>query len=406
MDHVWDLGDGTRTKGLVAEHCYSEVGSYTVRSMLVDRKTQSVFHVLKTHELVVEDRVQAYIASPDTIRTGRNLFLDPRLSNLDGMVAAEYHWNLGDGTVKEGKKVQHAYRTAGAYMVSLDILSKPDEEGRIRNRCNTKLVHVVDKYREHEDMNITAVYQDAFGKTHSYEFQELPFDAFALETDELNDVKFSVELFASQDRISLDDPRFIEINKFYRVVEQFDPQRGSYVYSVGEATELDELYKIFQTVKDLDFMDAEVHILEEEKLIDLSDLSTRPSIELERTKLRLDNIHFAYKSAQLEENSTETLGQIANLLSKYGDLQLVIEAHTDDIGSGTYNLQLSQKRANSVVEYLTAMGFDADRFVAVGHGKNHPIASNESEKGRSANRRVEFRMTFRNTEEQALQAKP
>jgi len=406
LDHVWEMGDGTRITGLLAEHCFTQAGNYTVRSMLVDRKSKSVFHILKTHELVVEDRIQAYVASPDTIRTGRNLVLDPRLSKLGGMEAAEYHWNLGDGTIMEGSKVQHAYRTSGTYTVMLDILSPPDAQGRIHNLCNTKVIQVIDKYREHEDMTITAVYQDAFGKTHSYEFQELPFDAFALASEDLTDVKFSVELFASKERISLDDPRFMEIRKFYRVVEQFDPKRGTYVYSVGETSDMEELYKIFQKVKELDFMDAEVHVLKEEKIIDLSELRTRQSKELDRSKLRVDNIHFAFKSAQLEESSWEVLDQIADLLSRYDDLQLVIEAHTDDIGSGAYNMELSQLRANSVVEHFIAKGFNADRFVAVGHGKNQPIASNRTEAGRSKNRRVEFRMSFEDPQERAAQQKP
>lgn len=406
LDHVWELGDGTRITGLLAEHCFTQAGNYTVRSMLVDRKSQSVFHILKTHELVVEDRTQAYVASPDTIRTGRNLILDPRLSNLAGMEAAEYHWDLGDGTITEGPKVQHVYRNPGTYTVMLDIISPPDAQGRIHNRCNTKVIQVVDKYREHEDMSITAEYQDAFGKSHSYEFQELPFDAFALASEDLGDVKFSVELFASKERISLDDPRFMEISKFYRVVEQFDPKRGTYVYSVGETTDMEELYKIFQKVKELDFMDAEVHVLKEEKIIDLSELRTRQSKELDRSKLRLDNIHFAYKSAELEESSLKVLDQISQLLSKYDDLQLVIEAHTDDIGSGAYNMELSQLRANSVVEHFIGKGFGTDRFVAVGHGKNQSIASNRTEAGRRANRRVEFRMSFGDAHEQTSQHKP
>lgn len=406
LDHVWDLGDGTRITGLLAEHCFEQAGTYTVRSMLVDRKSQSVFHILKTQELVVEDRIQAYVASPDTIRTGRNMIMDPRLSKLGGMEAAEYHWDLGDGTVMEGAKVQYAYRAPGTYTVRLDILSTPDAQGRIHNMCSTKDIHVIDKYREHEDMTITAIYQDAFGKTHSYEYQELPFDAFALAADELADVKFSVELFASRERISLDDPRFMEINKFYRVVEQFDPKRGTYVYSVGETTDIEELYKIFQKVKELDFMDAEVHVLKEEKIIDLSELRTRQSKELDRSKLRLDNIHFAYKSAKLQESSLDVIDQIVELLSKYDDLQLVIEAHTDDIGSGPYNMELSQLRANSVVEHFIGKGFDTDRFVAVGHGKNQPIASNRTEEGRSMNRRVEFRMSFLGLQGQAFIQEP
>src|SRR5690606_16513196 len=49
LDHVWDLGDGTRTTDLAANHCYKAPGTYEVRSMLTDRKSGAVFHVLRTH---------------------------------------------------------------------------------------------------------------------------------------------------------------------------------------------------------------------------------------------------------------------------------------------------------------------------------------------------------------------
>ncbi len=403
LDHVWDLGDGTLVTGLVAEHCYSEVGTYTVRSMLVDRKTRSIFQVIKSHDVMVEDKEQAYIASPDTIRTGRAMILDPRLSVLKGMSASGYHWDLGDGTQREGLKVKHVYQSAGTYTVQLDIISSTNAGEPIGNRCNTKVIHVVDKYREHEDASIVAVYQDAFGKTHSYEYQELPYDAFNMDGTELDDVTFSVELFASKERISLHDPRFLELSKLYRIREEFDPKRNGYVYSIGETSDLEELYRMFQKVKELDFMDAEVFAIQEEQLIDLSSLAGKRSEELNGSRIRLNNILFAYKSAAIEPGSEETLAQITALLRRHQSLDLVIEAHTDDIGGSAYNLELSQDRANSVVDHLVQQGIPAERFVAIGHGSDTPIASNKTPSGRSLNRRVEFRVTYRGQEEQALQ---
>jgi len=76
-------------------------------------------------------------------------------------------------------------------------------------------------------------------------------------------------------------------------------------------------------------------------------------------------------------------------------LQLVIEAHTDDIGSRQYNIELSQQRAASVVEYLAGQQVADERLLPIGHGKNQPIASNKTEEGRSLNRRVEFRMVVK-----------
>jgi len=214
-----------------------------------------------------------------------------------------------------------------------------------------------------------------------------------LDSDELADATFSVELFASKQRMSLDDPRFVEIKKHYRVMERFDPVRAVYTYSVGETKDMEELYVVFKKVKELQFMDAEVHQLQIEKLMDLSALDFASLQELNHAKLRTNAIHFEYKSAELGPGSDLILEQLIGLLRQHPEVKLVIEAHTDDIGSRSYNIDLSQQRAQSVQNYLESHGISADRLVPVGHGKNQPIASNKTEDGRSQNRRVEFRMT-------------
>jgi outer membrane protein OmpA-like peptidoglycan-associated protein len=401
LDHYWDLGDGTRVKGLRAEHCYQQPGTYQVRSILVDRKTGTTFHTLKSHEFEVRDIQQAWINAPDTVRTGRALGLDARLTDLPGFAAAEYHWDLGDGSVMTGDRVQHTFRTAGTYTVRLDVLSAPGGDGAITNHCNTRPVVVIDRFKEHEDLTVVA-YQDAVGITHSFEFQELPFDQLGMSADENGDVAFAVELFASKERMSLDDPKFTRIKKFYRVVERFDPERGVYTYSVGETKNMEELYEVYKKVKELQFIDAEVHTLQIEKLMDLSALDLGAVQDLNRTKLRTNAIHFAYKSAELGDGSGQVLQQMIDLMRQHPELQLVIEAHTDDVGSRAYNMDLSQQRAQSVTSYLLANGVSNDRLIPVGHGKNQPIASNRTEEGRSRNRRVEFRVTVKD-EQQAFQ---
>jgi len=401
LDHYWDLGDGTRVKGTLAEHCYERPGTYTVRSLLVDRKSGAVFHTLKSHDLEVMNVQQAWISAPDTVRTGRPLALDALLSDLPGFQAAQYHWDLGDGSFSRGDRIQHTFKTPGNYLMRLDILSAPDAEGVIKNKCSTRELIVIDRFRDHEDIAVVA-YQDAVGITHSFEFQELPFDQLGLMTDENGDVAFAVELFASRERVSLDDPKFNEIKKFYRVVERFDPERGVYTYSVGEAKNVEELYEVYKKVKELQFIDAEVHMLQIEKLMDLSALDLASVRDLNRTKLRTNAIHFEFKSAELGEGSEPVLEQILGLLRQHPELQLVIEAHTDDIGSRAYNVELSQQRAQSVTHYLEENGVGGERLVAIGHGKNQPIASNKTEEGRSQNRRVEFRVTVKD-EQQAFE---
>ena len=405
IDHVWDLGDSTRFTGDKVEHCYSRPGTYTVRSLLVDRKTGATFHELQSHILEVKDVRQAWITAPDTVRTGRTLALDAKKTFLPDLLASEYHWDMGDSTTSTGLRTFHTYRTPGTYEMKLDVLAVPDANGEIANTCNTRTIVVVDKFRDHEDMNVVAVYQDALGKEHTFTYQELPFDEMGMSMDDLTDATFSVELFASSKRVDLDDPRFVEIRKLYRVVERFDPERGLYTYSVGETKDLETLYKVFQKVRELQFMDAEVYQLKVEKLKDLSEMDMSSLKDLNNTKFRTSAIHFDYKSAVLDTSSYKILQHVTGLLFQHPELQLVIEAHTDDVGSLSYNMALSQERAASVRQFLEMSGIEGTRLLPIGHGKNQPIATNKTEDGRQLNRRVEFQLTTKSPEHTALQSR-
>jgi outer membrane protein OmpA-like peptidoglycan-associated protein len=138
-----------------------------------------------------------------------------------------------------------------------------------------------------------------------------------------------------------------------------------------------------------------VFALRTEQLMDLSELDLATLDDLNHSKLRTSAIHFAYKSAVIEPGSESILDQIANTLRQYPELQLVIEAHTDDVGSRAYNMDLSQLRALSVLDHLFEAGIAPERMTPIGHGKNQPIASNRTEEGRAMNRRVEFRLVVK-----------
>lgn len=105
----------------------------------------------------------------------------------------------------------------------------------------------------------------------------------------------------------------------------------------------------------------------------------------------VDGIFFATDSAAIETESADALEQMAELLRNAPELSVYIVGHTDNQGSLDYNLELSQRRANAVVEALgTLDGIDAARLDARGAASLAPIASNANEAGRAQNRRVEL----------------
>lgn len=107
-------------------------------------------------------------------------------------------------------------------------------------------------------------------------------------------------------------------------------------------------------------------------------------------------INFELNSARITGDiSFRILDDVAEILLANPDVDVRIEGHTDSQGSASYNEELSQNRANSVMQYLTEQGIERDRLTAVGFGEEQPIADNESEEGRALNRRVEFHIVNR-----------
>jgi len=110
---------------------------------------------------------------------------------------------------------------------------------------------------------------------------------------------------------------------------------------------------------------------------------------LTRTEEMSMNINFASNSSNVEQGEYPEIEQVANFLKKYGDVSTVIEGHTDDRGAASYNLNLSQSRANAVRNVLIERyGIAANRVTAKGYGEAKPISTNDTKAGRLANRRV------------------
>ncbi len=103
-------------------------------------------------------------------------------------------------------------------------------------------------------------------------------------------------------------------------------------------------------------------------------------------------IRFDVNSANIKEESYELLNQYGSVLQKtHPDAKLIVEGHTDSMGSDDYNETLSRERAKAVKDYLiTRFGISAERLQVKGAGEGRPLSSNDTDKGRSQNRRVEF----------------
>jgi outer membrane protein OmpA-like peptidoglycan-associated protein len=106
----------------------------------------------------------------------------------------------------------------------------------------------------------------------------------------------------------------------------------------------------------------------------------------------LNNVFFAFNSADLKSESKIELNLLVDLLIKNPQMKIEIGGHTDNKGTKAYNQKLSENRAKSVYEYLISKGIEESRLSYKGYDFSEPIATNDTDEGRAKNRRTEFKI--------------
>ena len=114
--------------------------------------------------------------------------------------------------------------------------------------------------------------------------------------------------------------------------------------------------------------------------------------ELREALLSLSRVHFGFDSATLQPGAREALAEAADGLRPHPEVHLFVDGHADERGTTEYNLALSDRRAQAVLDYLTRLGVPHERLRPVPKGEECPLAVGAGEHAWAANRRVDFRL--------------
>jgi OOP family OmpA-OmpF porin len=106
---------------------------------------------------------------------------------------------------------------------------------------------------------------------------------------------------------------------------------------------------------------------------------------------RDESVLFSFDSAVIHEVGRQLLDEVVEISKLCPDVAILVQGHTDSVGDRDYNVALGERRAEAVVKYLIENGMSAERLTPVSMGFSQPVADNSTEKGRAANRRIEFR---------------
>ncbi|MDT3738963.1 MAG: OmpA family protein [Candidatus Kapabacteria bacterium] len=145
----------------------------------------------------------------------------------------------------------------------------------------------------------------------------------------------------------------------------------------------------YPSSKNIDLRDINQNkeITENIVLVSIQDMKDKGS------RVRINNIFFDTDKYLLKDESIPELNRLLAFVERIPQFRIIIEGHTDNTGTDTYNLKLSNDRAGAVAEFLTSKGISPDRIISEGYGSSKPAAPNTTDENKALNRRVEIRLT-------------
>jgi len=180
-----------------------------------------------------------------------------------------------------------------------------------------------------------------------------------------------------------------------------DPKTGEYSVTLMH----DKRYAIRVNANNYNKVEEELAINADEILLEINkDFALDKTAYVEgKTKIEksdfevgksilLKNIYYDYDKATLRPESVKELSKLITILNELPSMKIEISSHTDSKGSDEYNLDLSARRAKSVIDFLIANGIDKTRLTYRGYGETLPISTNSTDEGRQKNRRTEFKI--------------
>jgi len=211
---------------------------------------------------------------------------------------------------------------------------------------------------------------------------------------ELKACDLSVELFKAQiERVDLTQKYATVQKEISQVKDSLINSLTSEVASLNKTLEI-ERSLLSKSQRDLAMKEQELiaQKLEAQKKLDALNSKTISVYRDARgTILSMSDILFEFGKADLKQELKENLAEIAAILKNLlTESNIIIEGHTDNVGSAATNKKLSEQRASGVLQYLVDRGVDKKRLKSVGYGLEKPVADNKTEEGRAKNRRVEL----------------
>jgi outer membrane protein OmpA-like peptidoglycan-associated protein len=381
----WDI-NGVNKYGYEIDYCFPGPGLYEISVDIYDTIIKKTYANQASYALELAYEEQPYISCPDSLKPGEEFVLDPSKSFLPDVEIESYYWMLSDGTLFTTKNPTHSFAKEGSYQITLGVVGT--RFGQEFKDCSYKYVVVSNESTGYIDTSSNVIAEESVSAqdlkpmgSFEDEGQMVASNPPLTDTDS-SLVVHSIEFARSETQLADTSDILSPIEDHYIVNTLFDPIDSTFVYSVGQWLDLGEAHKTWVEIVQLGYEDATIYSSRRETLKDLP-LNKYFTIE---------NIVFETNKWEVTDESKTKLEILVLLLKEFKGVNLLINAHTDNVGSDEGNMTLSKKRAAAISNYLKESGIDQKRMQSKGFGETQPKYTNETEEGRAKNRRVEFKL--------------
>jgi outer membrane protein OmpA-like peptidoglycan-associated protein len=383
VKYVWNFGDGSQVTGQNVEHCFPGPGKYAVRLDVVDKKSGRVFFTKISYDLELKEIEQPIIKSSNSSLVGESVSFDGLGSIFPGCKVITYTWYFGDGERTTGDVVSHTYNIKGEYDVKLGLILRQEKTGIIFESCTSRKISVFDDKNEKTIFDSQKVKPARITSISEYDHAYVG-NLYSAEKGFNQDVVFVIEILASKSRLALDSPVFSKVPQNYSVREIRLPSDNLFHYVIGEEMNLMSTYSTFNDIIDRGYKETKI------RTYALEDPASKELNNLKKVFGVSADAFFKVNDISLTTEGTQILDQIIGFMTKYPKVRLEIAVHTDNTSTAGANLLLSQKRADSMVNYLVINGVSGLRLISRGYGGTKPLVPNFYEADRKLNRRVDF----------------
>ena len=306
--YEWDFGNNIKKRGLEVNHCFEKPGKYMVQLNTIDLITNQLYMNEASYELEIAPIRGPYFTIGDTLELESVFGLDASNTKMQHSQINQYYWDFSDGTLLEGKIVNHSYKVPGSYALRLGINCSDSSSPAIFSKCVVKNVQVM---------------PHSFFKTK----KKYAYKPFYRIKDKNGNV-YRIQLATSKEKLGTESGYFKE---FGDVKEYYD--RGIFGYTVGDFSKPELCYPELKKVREKGFKEAVVIAMKENKVVSGTDSSFFVKLPSDFQFVRVVSIH-----GKVLDQDGKPIKTII-LLEDLETGTLLDEFKTDSI-SGKYEIEL------------------------------------------------------------------